>query len=78
MRAFGVSGFYLAGAPKDLDVAERFNVICVASLFSHLPLTLWEDWLEKLHSMLAAGGLLIFSTHGLSCLESLGNVSDLL
>jgi len=70
MHEFGVSGFYSAGDPKDLDVAERFDVIWVASLFSHLPLALWEGWLEKLYSMLAADGLLIFSTHGLSCLES--------
>lgn len=69
-RTFGVKGFYSAASPNALTGNEKYDVIFVASLFSHLPLKYWEAWLIKLCSMLTPGGALIFSTHGMSCLES--------
>jgi 2-polyprenyl-3-methyl-5-hydroxy-6-metoxy-1,4-benzoquinol methylase len=65
-RTFGVNGFYSVDYPDRLIHAIRYDVIFVASLFSHLPLRLWGDWLKRLYDMLNDGGLLIFSTHGMN------------
>lgn len=44
-------------------MAEKrgFDMIWVASLFSHLPDRLFRAWLTKLHALLAPGGVLCFS-----------------
>jgi 2-polyprenyl-3-methyl-5-hydroxy-6-metoxy-1,4-benzoquinol methylase len=63
-KAFGVSGFYSAESASDVDHSKQYEVIFVASLFSHLAIEHWSAWLRRLHEMLAPGGLLIFSTHG--------------
>jgi len=70
--AFGVSGFYSVGRAGDLDHEGSYDVILVASLFSHLPRGEWEAWLTKLHGLLAERGVLIFSTQGPSLYETLG------
>jgi SAM-dependent methyltransferase len=61
---FGVSGFYSTASPGDLDDPGRYEVIFVASLFSHLGIEVWVPWLRRLYGMLEPGGLLVFSTHG--------------
>ena len=47
--------------PTRFDPVERFDFIWVASLFSHLPETLFHAWLEKLVSLLTPCGVLCFS-----------------
>jgi SAM-dependent methyltransferase len=66
---FGVDGFYSTIDPDDLEIPGTFDVIFVASLFSHLPEDLFRRWLDKLYGALAPGGVLVFSTHGPVCLE---------
>jgi len=61
---FGVSGFYSTASASELDHRQQYEVIFVASLFSHLAIEHWSAWLRRLHETLAPGGLLIFSTHG--------------
>jgi len=63
-ETFGVSGFYSTESADDLDHPQQYEVIFVASLFSHLAIEHWNAWLRRLCEMLAPGGLLIFSTHG--------------
>jgi SAM-dependent methyltransferase len=70
-RTLGVNGFYSTGQPERLAHDGHYDVIYVVSLFSHLPMSTWNDWLEKLYSMLSAKGLLIFSTHGIGAREIL-------
>src|SRR5207245_7093403 len=41
-----------------------FDVILASSFFSHLPASSFEAWLRRLYSLLAPGGLLLFSVHG--------------
>ena len=65
----GVNGFYSHANPLDLEIPSQYDVIFVLSLFSHLPLPVWGGWLTRLHSALAPGGVLIFSTHGERCAE---------
>ncbi len=59
----GVHGFVSARHPDALGVEERFDCILACSLFSHLPVSTFVKWLEKLYSLLAPDGLLIISTH---------------
>lgn len=60
---FGVHGFLSATNPADLECAEKFDCIFVASLFSHLPERTFVPWLRKLLGMLKSDGLLMFSVH---------------
>jgi SAM-dependent methyltransferase len=50
--------------PQRFAPAERFDVILVTSLFSHLPTRLFTAWLDALAALLTPGGLLVFSVHG--------------
>lgn len=63
-QTFGVSGYYSTESADDLDHAQQYEVVFVASLFSHLAIEHWSPWLRRLYEMVAPGGLLIFSTHG--------------
>jgi SAM-dependent methyltransferase len=63
-RELGVEGFVSTADPDDLAVDERFDVIFVASLFSHLPERRFVPWLRWLYRRLAPGGVLVVSTHG--------------
>jgi len=60
-RLFGIEGYRSSSDPDALSIGQRFDMIWVASLFSHLPDRLFRAWLGKLHSLLAPGGLLCFS-----------------
>lgn len=70
----GVGGFYSATVPEDLAAPQAYNAIFVLSLFSHLPRSTWSRWLRRLNSMLAPGGVLIFTTHGVRSAQ-LANVN---
>jgi 2-polyprenyl-3-methyl-5-hydroxy-6-metoxy-1,4-benzoquinol methylase len=61
---FGVNGFDSVSDPSALNVPERFHLIVVSSLFSHLPQSTFRAWLARLADMLAPGGVLTFSVHG--------------
>jgi SAM-dependent methyltransferase len=63
----GVKGFYSSTDPHALSIPEKYEVIFVLSLFSHLPSAVWKSWLQVLHAALKPGGLLILSTHGEKC-----------
>ena len=61
---FGVHGVVSTVDPADFSLPGRFDCILVSSLFTHLPEATFGPWLERLGSLLAPGGLLVFSTHG--------------
>lgn len=67
---FGVQGFASSTQPSALQVPGRYEVVFVLSLFSHLPDSTWAAWLAKLHSAVAPGGVLVFSTHGEKCAQA--------
>jgi 2-polyprenyl-3-methyl-5-hydroxy-6-metoxy-1,4-benzoquinol methylase len=70
----GVRGFYSAPTPEQLIHDDRYDVIVVVSLFSHLPIQQWAPWLKRMNEMLHPGGLLLFSVLGAHAWEV--NVSD--
>jgi len=72
-KAFNVKGFYSTRDPGALSHSNKYDIIFVASLFSHLYLPFWEDWLRRLYDMLEDGGFLILSTHGVHCYNLIDN-----
>ena len=63
-RTFGVDGFMSASVPEQVQWPQRYELVFVLSLFSHLPRSTWSRWLKVLWDAVAPGGLLVFSTHG--------------
>ena len=60
---FGVRAVVSTTLPENLVVPERYDLIFVASLFTHLPPSTFTPWLQRLATMLESDGLLIFSVH---------------
>jgi SAM-dependent methyltransferase len=52
--------------PSRFEPDRRFDMIWVASLFSHLPETLFHAWLGRLISLLKPNGILCFSVRDVS------------
>lgn len=63
-KTFDVKGFYSVSDPDELHHDYKYDVIFVASLFSHLSIQSWEAWFKRLYIMLENNGVLILSTHG--------------
>jgi 2-polyprenyl-3-methyl-5-hydroxy-6-metoxy-1,4-benzoquinol methylase len=63
-KMLGVRGFASVSRPEALVHEGRYDVIFVASLFSHLCHGDWLAWLKRLGEMLTTNGLLVVSTHG--------------
>jgi len=59
---FGVDGFLSSPDPAALPTGRRFDVVFCFSLFTHLPDSVWTDWLRALAGLVNEGGLLLFST----------------
>jgi SAM-dependent methyltransferase len=63
-REFGVQGFVSTTDPRSLSSHQQnYDVIFIFSLFSHLPKSTWQTWLDSLARLVKPGGFLIFSTH---------------
>ena len=60
---FGVRALVSTTQPENLIVTERYDLIFVASLFTHLPPATFTPWLRRLAELLTPEGLLIFSVH---------------
>lgn len=63
-RTFGVGGFVSRADPAELELDERYSLIYVGSLFSHLPRHRFVPMLRRLYEALTPDGVLLFSTHG--------------
>lgn len=67
---YGVNVSRSASAPEDFEPGHCFDMIWVASLFSHLPDDLFGRWLERLGDLLTDQGALCFSVHDEAILPS--------
>lgn len=76
-RSFSVAAFASTEKAPDLCHESVFEIVFVASLFSHLPLEQWAPWLRRLRDFLTPGGLLVFSTHGERPYQVLGQRSKM-
>ncbi len=64
-RTFAVRGFESLLVPEQVVFPQKYEVVFVLSLFSHLPKSTWSRWLKCLYDGVAPGGVLVFSTHGM-------------
>jgi SAM-dependent methyltransferase len=60
---FGVNVFSSSFKPEEIVFPQKYELIFVLSLFTHLPTERWGMWLQHLQRGLAPGGLLVFSVH---------------
>ncbi len=60
---FGVKTILSTTRPEDFPATGKYDLIFVASLFTHLPAAAFTAWLRKLATLLEPDGLLIFSVH---------------
>ncbi len=62
-QQFGVRTILSTTDPKDFAAPDNYDLIFVASLFTHLPEATFLAWLRRLAELLTPSGLLIFSVH---------------
>ncbi len=72
---FGVHRIASQADPAAFRPSVRFHMIWVASLFSHLPDSLFRSWIARLLDCLEEGGVLCFSVHD-ACLLPAGLTLD--
>ena len=60
---FGVKTILSTTRPEDFPATGKYDLIFVASLFTHLPAAAFTAWLRKLAALLEPEGLLVFSVH---------------
>lgn len=63
-QEFGAVPVYSREDPAEVELPGLFDVIWVGSLFTHVPEHRWIALLDLLASVLAADGLLVFTTQG--------------
>jgi SAM-dependent methyltransferase len=63
-KKLGAKSIYSNYDFSNLVFREKFDLIWVGSLFTHLSAERWPKVLELLRAVLTENGLLIFSTHG--------------
>jgi len=63
-RAFGVGTMLSPSEAARFRPAREYEAVVVSSFFSHLSESRFEEWLEKLWTAVAPGGVFVFSTHG--------------
>jgi SAM-dependent methyltransferase len=63
---FGVRTILSTTEPENFVVPDRYDLIFVASLFTHLPRATFTPWLRRLAELLTPAGLLIFTVHDAS------------
>lgn len=62
-RELGVKTLLSSSDPDELQSPGTFDFVFVASLFTHLPDRTFGSWLAKLWTLVAPGGVLVFSVH---------------
>lgn len=62
-HTFGVNGFASRTEPGEVTREGSFDMIFVASLFTHLPAHRFDQWLATLLDWLSPRGVLAFSVH---------------
>lgn len=62
-REFGVRTILSTAFPENFHAPEKYDLIFVASLFTHLPPSTFGPWLRRLADLLEPEGLLVFSVH---------------
>jgi 2-polyprenyl-3-methyl-5-hydroxy-6-metoxy-1,4-benzoquinol methylase len=69
-QTLGIEGWVSPPDPAGLRArTDRYDVVFVFSLFTHLPRDTWSKWLAAIFSMVKENGYLVFSTHSYELFE---------
>jgi SAM-dependent methyltransferase len=71
VRSFGATGVYSDEDPAKIAIRDKFDLIWVGSLFTHLSADRWRLFLGRFQFLLARKGLLFLTTHGAFVAEQL-------
>ncbi len=63
LKSFGYKGIEHSSNPKFFIAPSKMDFIFAGSVFTHLPVSLFLPWLDKLIETLSENGLLVFSFH---------------
>jgi SAM-dependent methyltransferase len=63
-KTFGAKGVYSHNDVRNIVINEKFDLIWVGSLLTHVRSTEWHPFLEFFSNHLEEDGILIFTTHG--------------
>jgi SAM-dependent methyltransferase len=63
-RTFGATPVYSTPSPTAEMFSDRYDLIWVGSLLTHLDAHRWVDFIRLWHDLLAPDGVLIVTTHG--------------
>ena len=55
---------YSSADPSEIEIEDRFDLIWSGSFFTHIDEARWSRFLPFLASLLAPGGVLVFTTAG--------------
>lgn len=69
---FRVEGFESSHDPAKIILPAKYQLVFVLSMFTHLPIRMWEPWLIALQRAVEPGGLLVFSVHNEAFARELG------
>ena len=72
----GLHGFDHSSDAPEVTVPDTYDVIFAGSVFTHLPRTSAEQWLDVLSAAVNPGGALIFSIHNIGPLLHLRQAND--
>lgn len=70
-REFGVDALRSDADVRRIALPDRYDLIFVGSLLTHLPVPVGLDLLQVLSAALGPDGLVVFTTQGAGCLEHL-------
>jgi 2-polyprenyl-3-methyl-5-hydroxy-6-metoxy-1,4-benzoquinol methylase len=65
-QQIGVPAYQSSRFPEMLSLPRQYDVVFALSFFSHMPLTTWARWLVALSKVVETGGVLLFTTQGLT------------
>ena len=63
-ETFGATPVYSSPDPSEIEIEDRFDLIWSGSFFTHIDEAGWARFLPFLASLLAPGGVLVFTTAG--------------
>jgi hypothetical protein len=63
-RTFGAAPILSAADPAEIQIDDRFDLVWVGSMFTHLEQDRWAGFLRFLGSVLSPRGVLVFTTAG--------------
>jgi SAM-dependent methyltransferase len=70
-RTFGAIPVYSRADPAEVEIEDRFDLIWVGSMFTHLDGPRWPGFLKLFDSLLDPGGMLVFTTGGRFVIEKM-------